>query len=413
MFRRFTSSWFTLTLNRTLILSLFLAAGAGLTVTSCSEEMPAVVDTSENGINNNGETVGTVILDRVESEEATFRVVRLVSNLSHPWAVAWLPDGSKLITERSGRLQHVDGDQIAEISGLPQIHAQRQGGLLDIALHPDYEENGWIYFTFSAPADGQTATALARARFADGELTDVEELYRQAPAYGAGRHYGSRIVFPGDGTVLFTIGDRGQRSPSQDTQDATGSTIRLNDDGSIPDDNPFIGNDDFLPEIYTYGHRNAQGMAIHPETGVVWQHEHGPKGGDELNIIRGGNNYGWPDATYGTQYGTGRAIGIEPHEDPAITNPIVHWSPTSIAPSGLAIYTADRFPGWQGNLFVGALAQEHIRRVVLDGEEVTHQEELLRGELGRVRDVRVGPDGYLYLLTDESNGGLYRLEPVD
>lgn len=356
---------------------------------------------------------GEVVIDRVESEDETFRVVRIIDNLDHPWAVAWLPDDRKLITERSGHMNLVEDGEIKRINGLPEIHATGQGGLLDIALHPDYEDNGWIYFTYSSPGDGGTGTALARARLDTTELTDLEILYTQEPKRSPGRHYGSRIVFPGDGTVMFTIGDRGNRSLSQEMDDPSGTTMRLNYDGSIPDDNPFVDTDGVLPEIYTYGHRNAQGMDLHPETGEVWQHEHGPRGGDELNIIRAGNNYGWPDATYGTEYSDDSPIGINPDEDPDIVDPLLHWSPTSIAPSGMAFYTGNRFSDWEGDIFVGALAQQHIRRVIMDGEEITGEEELLRDEVGRIRDVRTGPDGYLYFLTDHSGGGLYRLEPVD
>lgn len=203
-----------------------------------------------------------------------------------------------------------------------------------------------------------------------------------------------------------------RRQPSQDLNDPAGSTIRLNEDGSIPSDNPFTGRDDALPEIYSYGHRNAQGLTIHPESGAIWQHEHGPRGGDALNIIRPGANYGWPIATYGRNYGTTTRIGIEPHEDPNITVPITYWVPTSIAPSGMAFYFDEAFPKWKGNLFIGALDQQHLRRLVLEGEEVVHQEVLLERELGRIRDVRTGPDGYIYILTDHSNGALYRIETL-
>ena len=356
-----------------------------------------------------------IVLERVESEDATFQVVRVLDDLEHPWGVTWLPDDRMLITERPGRLNLVDGEQVTSLSGLPEIQAQGQGGLLDVALHPGYEENGWIYFTYSTPGDGGTGTALARARL-DGEaLTDLEVLYEQEPKYRPGRHYGSRIVFPYDGTVAFTIGDRGQRDPSQDTQDPSGTTLLLNDDGSIPDDNPFVNDEDVLDEIYTYGHRNAQGMDLHPETGVIWQHEHGPYGGDELNVIEAGENYGWPEATYGTEYSDpSQPVGTDPDRIEEFKNPVLHWTePHSIAPSGMAFYTGDALPGWTGDIFVGALAEQHIHRVVLDGDEVSRQEELLRDEIGRIRDVRVGPDGHLHVLTDHSNGGLYRLEPVD
>ncbi len=388
--------WFT-----TLAICLLLPA---FTAGSCSDDLSVDPDAFPEK---------EIVLDRVDSEEASFRVVRVIDDLQNPWGMAWLPDGRMIITERPGRINLVDNRSIAELDGLPEIHATGQGGLLDVAIHPDYEENGWIYFTWSASDDGNTGTSLSRARLGDGALTDLEMLYTEEPNKSPGRHYGSRIAFPGDGTVVITIGDRGRRSPAQNLNDPAGSTIRLNDDGTIPDDNPFVDRDDVLPEIYSYGHRNAQGMAIHPETGRIWQHEHGPQGGDELNIIRPGRNYGWPDATYGDEYGSGRSIGVDPHEDPGIVDPLVYWSPTSIAPSGMTFYTGNNFPAWQGDIFLGALAQRHIRRVVIDGEEVIHQEELLRDELGRIRDVKEGPDGNIYVLTDESSGGLYRLEPLN
>ena len=353
-----------------------------------------------------------VILDTVSSEEHNFRVVRILSDLNNPWAVAWLPDGRLLITERPGQLILVDGNQTHTVQGVPEIQAQGQGGLLDVVVHPEYETNGWIYFTYSSPDGSNTSTTLARAQLNDRELTNLEILYTQNPSQNPGRHYGSRIAFAGDGTVLFTIGDRGMRQPSQDLNDPTGSTIRLNEDGSIPNDNPFVDRTDALPEIYSYGHRNAQGMTTHPESGAIWQHEHGPRGGDALNIIRPGANYGWPDATYGRNYGTTTRIGIEPHEDPNVTNPITYWVPTSIAPSGMTFYFDDSFPKWRGNLFIGALGQQHLRRLVLDGDEVVHQEVLLDREIGRIRDVRTGPDGYIYILTDHTNGALYRIESL-
>lgn len=356
--------------------------------------------------------VQDVVIDRVESEEEAFRVVQLLDGLEHPWGMAWLPDGRMLITERPGRMHLVDGEATTSLSGLPDIAARGQGGLLDVAVHPNYEENGWIYFAYSISGEDGMGTELSRARL-DEEgtaLVDRETLYTQAPLVGSGRHFGSRIVFPDDGTVVFTIGERGQRAPAQDNANSIGTTIRLNDDGSVPDDNPFVGEDGMLPEIYTYGHRNQQGMAIHPETGAIWQHEHGPRGGDELNRIEPGANYGWPDITYGVEYSDQSPIGGT--EAPGMEQPVVYWDP-SIAPSGMTFYTGDAFPNWQNHLFLGALAHQHVRRVVIDGDEVVHQEELLRNELGRIRDVRTGPDGYLYVLTDAGDGGLFRLEPVD
>ena len=369
----------------------------------------------------------------VETEEVNLRVTRVVEGLEHPWAVAWLPDERMLITERPGRLYLVDGDEVTEIGNLPKIDTDEdqltapeggnQGGLLDVAVHPDYENNGWIYFTYSSPGDDDsvmgdeeygTGTALARARLSDddGELTDLETLYAQVPRTAPGRHYGSRIVFPGDGSVMFSIGDRGIRYPSQDLTDPGGSIIRLHEDGGAFEGNPFIGVEpgNLRPEIFSYGHRNNQGLALHPETGALWAVDHGPSGGGEqLYIAEAGNNHGWPQVSFGTEYDTDEFIGIG-QEAPGVTPP-VHWWDDTLAPSGLAFYTSDQVAAWQGNLFVGALYAERLHRLVLDGNEVAHEEVLLENELGRIRDVRQGPDGLLYVLTDESDGGLYRIEP--
>lgn len=353
-----------------------------------------------------------IVIERVESEEATFRVVQMAEGLQHPWAVTWLPDGTMLITERPGRLNLMQNGEVTEVSGLPEIEANGQGGLLDVALHPEYEENGWIYFTYSAPGDGGTSTTLARAQLSGTELTDLEVLYGQTPALRPGRHYGSRIGFLPDGTLVFSIGDRGQRERAQQSDDPSGSVLRLNMDGSVPADNPWVGNDAYRPELYAMGNRNPQGLIVHPVTGHIWAHEHGPRGGDELNRIAAGQNYGWPEATYGNEYRSNAPIGVNPDETDAFVHPVTQWTP-SIGPSGLAYYDGDAFPGWQGNLFVGALAYQQINRVVLDGEEVVHREVLLDNALGRIRDVRMGPDGLLYVLTDASDGGLFRIEPVE
>ncbi len=351
-----------------------------------------------------------VVLQRVESEEHTFRVVQVLDDLQHPWAVTWLPDGRMLITERPGRLNLVDGETVQSVSGLPEIQARGQGGLMDVALPPDYERTGWIYFTYTAPGDGGNGTVLARAQLEGTTLTEMETLYEQTPFVSSGRHFGSRIVFGDDGTLFFGIGDRGQRDPAQNPTNSIGNIFRLHLDGSIPEDNPFVGQDGYRPEIYAYGVRNPQGMARHPETGQLWEHEHGPHGGDELNLIEAGANYGWPAITYGDEYSDQSPIGGT--EAPGMEQPITYWDP-SIAPSGMTFYTGDLFPNWQDNILLGALAHQHIRRVVLNGTEVVHQEVLLRNELGRIRDVRTGPDGYVYVLTDAANGGLYRLEPVE
>ena len=355
-----------------------------------------------------------VVLERVESEEETFRVVQLLDGLEHPWAVDWLPDGRMLITERPGRIVIADDESTTTLSGGPEVWAQNQGGMLDVQVGPNYKQDGWIYFSYSASGDGGGGTVLARAQLDGTSLTNVEELYRQFPFVESGLHFGSRIAFPGDGTVVVTMGERGQRQAdgpgAQDSTNTIGTTIRLNPDGTVPSDNPFVGRDDVPDAVYSYGHRNQQGMALHPETGAIWQHEHGPHGGDELNLIEPSTNYGWPAVTYGDTYTDQSPIGGT--EAPGMTQPEEYWDP-SPAFSGMAFYTGDKFPNWQNHLFMGALAHQKVLRVSLDGTDVTHQEELLRAEIGRIRDVATGPDGYLYLLTDASDGGLYRLEPVE
>lgn len=367
--------------------------------------------------------VERVVAERLPSEHGDYRVVQVVAGLEHPWAVAWLPDGRMLVTERPGRLNLVADGRVTRVEGLPPIHAQNQGGLLDLVPHPDAATNGWIYFTYSSPGDRDSAidpearratgTALARARLsADGtRLEDLETLYVTQPRHNPGRHYGSRIAFPGDGTVLFTVGDRGLRWPSQDLTDPAGSVIRLLEDGGAYPGNPFVGMPpgNLRPEIFSFGHRNAQGMIIAPD-GTIWAHEHGPRGGDVLFVYREGRNYGWPQVAYGVEYTTREPVGIG-REAPGVEPPVYIWE-EAIAPSGLALYDGDAFPAWRGNLFVGALVQRQLRRLVLDGERVTHEETLLDGVVGRVRDVRQGPDGLLYVVTDEPDGGVYRIEPV-
>ena len=353
---------------------------------------------------------GEVINERIESEEHDFRLVQVATGVEHPWALAWLPDGRMLVTERPGRLLLFDGAEREELSGLPEINARGQGGLLDVVVHPDYGASGWIYYSYSAPCgDGNTATAIDRARLDGTSLVDRETIFTQEPCVSPGRHYGSRIVFPGDGTLIFSIGDRGQQDRAQDPADPSGSTLRINEDGGIPQNNPYVGEDDAYAALYSMGNRNIQGMTIHPQTGDVWTTEHGPQGGDEVNIIEAGNNYGWPVQTYGVQYRSGEHIG-DPEAE-GMEPPVIEWTP-SIAPSGLAFYDGDAFTEWQGNLFAGALAFQQIRRLVVDGRTITHQEVLLRNEAGRIRDVRTGPDGFIYFITDDASGGVYRIEPV-
>jgi len=356
-----------------------------------------------------------VVVDSVESDEATFRVTRVVDSLEHPWAVDWLPDGRTLITERGGTMYLVDDNQRTELSGVPEVWAQNQGGLLDVRVAPDYEESGWIYFTYSALEEDSTGgTVLSRAKLEGTSLTSVEEVYRQTPFLEPDYHFGSRISFLDDGTLAVAMGERGQRRERTveipTPTSSVGAIVRLNTDGSVPEDNPFVGSDEGLDEVYSYGHRNQQGMAVHPQTGALWETEHGPHGGDELNLIEPGNNYGWPAVSYGDTYSDQTPIGDTTAE--GITDPVEYWDP-SPAFSGMTIYAGDPFPEWQDDFFLGALAHQKILRVEVTDGEVTGQEELIPNEIGRIRDVVTGPDGHIYALTDMPNGGLYRLEPAD
>ena len=351
----------------------------------------------------------------VESERATFAVEQLVGGLENPWGMAFLPDGGMLVTERPGRLRLVSADFELEpepLAGVPTAFSRGQGGLLDVVLHPDFALNRLVYLSYAYFADGAAGTAVARGRLAPGGLEETEVIFRSNGLGSGGRHFGSRLVFDEAGYLYVTHGDRGQRELAQDRSNHAGSVIRLYDDGRVPADNPFVGEAGVLPEIYTYGHRNPQGIARHPVTGALWTHEHGPRGGDELNIIEGGGlNYGWPMVSQGVEYATGLSIGLDEAPD-GIEAPIWVWTP-SIAPSGMAFYEGDAFPEWQGDLFVGALAYQLLARLELDGERVVHEERLLEGELGRIRDVRVGADGLVYLLTDAADGGIFRLKPAD
>lgn len=347
-----------------------------------------------------------------EANDHSFRLVSVTEGLEHPWGVVFLPDGRKLVTERPGRLRIIDeqGQLLPDpVPGVPDVVASGQGGLLDVALHPDFEDNGLVYLTYAGRTSEGVTTQLARGRFDGERLQDTEVIFTADTEGSGGRHFGSRIVFDREGYLWMTVGERGSADEAQNTGNHNGTTLRLLDDGEVPEDNPFVGGDDGRPEIWSYGHRNAQGMALHPDTGVVWQHEHGPRGGDEINIPQDGLNYGWPVTTHGTAY-SGLPMGVGP-EAPGMEPPLLHWTP-SIGPSGMAFYTGDDFPAWQGDLFVGGLAIPQLRRVDLDGDSVAGEEELL-ADLGvRIRDVRMGPDGYLYLLTDQSAGQLLRLEPV-
>jgi glucose/arabinose dehydrogenase len=357
----------------------------------------------------------TAKADRVfETELHRIDVSIVTEGLEHPWGLAFLPDGRMLVTERPGRLRIAGADGRLDpkpVDGLPEIAARGQGGLLDVALHPEFEDNAWVYLSYAAGGRQGVGTEVARGRLRGHELTDVEILFRLEPKSGGGRHFGSRLVFDRDGYLYITLGDRGDRPRAQDLGDHAGSLIRIHDDGRVPDDNPFVGRAGARPEIYTYGNRNMQGAALHPRTGELWTHEHGPQGGDEVNIMRAGTNYGWPVITFGVNYGIGTRIG-EGTEKPGMEQPIWYWVP-SIAPSGMAFYQGEAFPRWRDSLFVGALKDRMLVRLELEGDTIVDEERMLEGRLGRIRDVRVGPDGLLYLLTDDDDGAIVRLAPAD
>ena len=349
----------------------------------------------------------------IASEQHAFRINTLVTGLENPWSVAFLPDGRMLVTERAGRMRLVGADfRLAPqaIEGLPEIVSRGQGGLFDVVLHPQHAQNGWIYWAYNAPGPGGSGTALARGKLQSQRMTQVQVLFSMQPKTRSSQHFGGRIVFDKAGMLYLTLGDRGDKDRAQKMDDHAGSVIRLHDDGRVPADNPFAKRAGALPEKWTLGNRNIQGAALHPKTGELWAHEHGPQGGDEVNVMRSGRNYGWPVITYGVNYGFGTRIG-EGETKPGMVQPLHVWVP-SIAPSGMAFVSGSQFLQWQGNLLVGALRSQTLVRLVLDGEKVVREERLLQGQVGRIRDVRMGPDGLVYLLSDGPDGALMRLEPV-
>jgi aldose sugar dehydrogenase len=352
---------------------------------------------------------------RVNSSAGPLLVETVATGLANPWGLAFLPDGRMLVTERAGRLRMVgaDGKLGSPLGGLPRIAARGQGGLLDVALDPAFASNRVIYLSYAEPREGGgSSTAVARATLnaADTALVGTTTIFSQQPQGNTGRHFGSRLVFGRDGNLFVTTGDRGNMEmSSQDQNSHIGKVLRLRPDGSVPPDNPFVGQAGKRAEIWSSGHRNAQGAALHPETGVLWTIEHGARGGDEVNVVRKGLNYGWPVITYGIDY-SGARIG-EGQAKPGLEQPIHYWDP-SIAPSGAAFYTGDVFRGWKGSLFTGGLVSEMLVRLTLDGEKVTGEERLLQSLGERIRDVRQGPDGLLYLLTDNSNGRVLRIRPA-
>jgi glucose/arabinose dehydrogenase len=346
------------------------------------------------------------------SQRHNFRIVTVATGFDHPWGLALLPNGDMLVTERSGKLRIIRSGKLdaKPIEGVPEVYAAGQGGLLDVVLHPDFESNRLVYLSYASRGSGGAGTEVARGRLSGKRLEGVEVIFRVAPkTAGSRNHYGSRLLFAPDKTLFITTGDRyNYMRQAQDTGDHLGTIVRIRDDGSVPADNPFVGRSDARPEIYSYGHRNVQGIALRPGENAIWAHEHGPRGGDEVNIIRPGANYGWPAITYGIDYSG--AIISDKTAAPGMEQPVVYWDP-SIAPSGMAFYDGDRFPEWRGDLFVGALAHTQLRRLELDGNRVVAQEALLDDLGERIRDVRAGPDGFLYVLTDSRDGSVLRLEP--
>src|SRR5438552_2114428 len=348
------------------------------------------------------------------SSAGDLTVETFARGLNSPWSLAFLPDGRALVTERPGRLRIVgkDGKLSSPLAGLPKVFARDQGGLLDVALDRDYGSNQTIYFCFAEPSGRGARTALARARLRDADpprLDEVRVIFRQQGPLSRGQHFGCRIVQTPDRNLFLTMGEHNiSRNEAQNLGNHLGKIVRIRSDGSVPPDNPFVGRAGARPEIWSYGHRNPQGAALHPQTGMLWEHEHGPKGGDEINIPLAGRNYGWPVIGYGIDY-SGAKIHASTHKE-GMEQPIKYWVP-SIAPSGMAFYTGDLFPAWRGNLFIGALAGQALVRLELDGETVGREERLLQELRERIRDVRQGPDGAVWLLTDHPDGRILRLTP--
>jgi len=350
----------------------------------------------------------------IKTEQYTLKIDTLASGLVLPWSVALLHDGLILVTEKAGNLRVMREGRLLErpVSGLPPITPRGQGGLLDVVSHPDYRNNQVIFWSYSAGADGEVGTDVARGRLScqgdDCSVSEVQVIFSQKPKASAGQHFGSRLVFDRKRHFFVTLGDRGRQDDAQNLSNHLGGVMRITETGGIPADNPFAKRDGAMPEIFTYGNRNVQGAAIHPRTGELWATEHGPQGGDELNILRSGRNYGWPLITHGRTYGLGRAIG-QGTEREDIPKALKIWLPQSIAPSGLSFYTGTLFPQWRSSLFLGSLREQLLIRLTLDGDTVTSEERI--SGLGRVRDVREGSDGALYVLS-ESTGKLFRLTPA-
>jgi glucose/arabinose dehydrogenase len=349
--------------------------------------------------------------ETVRTEHATFRVSVIAGGLENPWGLAVLPDGRMLVTERPGRVRLVgtDGRVSGPLEGTPATVANRQGGMLDVVLHPRFAENGFVYLCHVARGEGGTSSTITRVRLAGERFVEPRTILSVTPRLDNGLHFGCRMAFGTDGMLFAGFGDRFQMQRSQDLADLNGKIIRVADDGTVPGDNPFVGRAGARPEIWSWGHRNIQGLLVDPATGALWAHEHGPQGGDEVNLIRRGANYGWPRATHGVNYG-GSTI-TDNRSLPGMENPLKVWGPTSIAPSGLAVATGAAFPAWQGSLLLGALRDRSLVRLTREGERIVAEERIpMFGE--RIRDVRVMPDGRVLVLTDSREGAIWRLDPV-
>ncbi len=347
-----------------------------------------------------------------QSDKASFRLETVASGLEHPWSIAFLPDGRQLVTERAGRLRVIQNGSLQEapVTGLPELVVSGQGGLLDVVLHPQFTDNNTLFLSYAhRNRDGMT-TRVARATLNGTRLEEVTVIFEAAPRGNTSRHFAGRMVFDRDGLLYVAVGDRGEMNRAQDLEDDAGGVHRITVDGKPAPGNPFVGKAGANDTFYSWGNRNIQGMVRHPVSGEVWSHEHGPRGGDEINIIRSGINYGWPEITYGIDY-SGLPITNRVKKE-GMAQPLHYWDP-SIAPSGMAFYTGEHFPGWQGDLFVGALKMQKLVRLTIDDGEVTEEEDLLTDLGARIRDVRMGPDGMLWLLTDAPQGKVYRLVPAE
>ncbi|SNY50781.1 Glucose/arabinose dehydrogenase, beta-propeller fold [Arsukibacterium tuosuense] len=345
----------------------------------------------------------------IKSEKATIQLQVVSEGLEHPWGLAFLGDGKMLVTERAGRMRYVnaDGSLSEPLSGLPDITVAGQGGLLDVILHPQFAKNNQIFFSYNEPGETGSSTAVARATLTDNAISDVQVIFSAQPKFASRHHFGGRLVFADNGDLFITLGDRGQRRDDAQTFDTHhGKVVRVTTDGSPSAANPYLQRADALSDVWSYGHRNIQGAALHPQTRQLWTHEHGPQGGDEINIARADHNYGWPEITYGEEYGGGK---IGKTKQDGMEQPLHYWVP-SIAPSGMTFYTGELFKAWQQNLLVGSLKFGQLVRLELSGEKVTDEERIMIGQ--RIRDVRQGPDGAIYLLTDQKNGQILRLTPI-